>query len=110
MKRMKEIIRKTPKVPLRAPHAPALTYITKLIDPAAAAGRYPVLCAWCEEQGRRTVVGYTTAKQSHGICPEHGKALLLEYEASIAARRKENATPTPSPTSVFDQGETTITV
>ena len=33
--------------------------------------RYPVVCAWCESEGRRTVVNWSPAPGSHGICHRH---------------------------------------
>lgn len=108
-KTIMEILTRKRKIPLRAPHAPALAYITKLIDPGAAAGRHPVLCAWCKEEGRRNVLGYAPIKGSHGICRKHAKALLLEYELYIAARGKERLTPVSAPTRASNPGEATIT-
>lgn len=44
-----------------------------------------VLCAWCEQAGRRTVPGgikpWDQAPASHGICEGHERALLLELAA-----------------------------
>lgn len=36
---------------------------------------YPVLCAWCEAEGVRTVLGYASVEGSHGICPRHAEGL-----------------------------------
>lgn len=37
---------------------------------------YPVLCAWCEKEGVRTVVNWGLAKNSHGICEKHMAQVL----------------------------------
>lgn len=42
---------------------------------AQAKSRHPVMCAWCLAEGRRTVVDRSIVRGSHGICPEHLKAL-----------------------------------
>lgn len=36
---------------------------------------FPVVCAWCKK-----VVGYSTVKESHGLCRECSKRLLEEYD------------------------------
>lgn len=45
---------------------------------------YPVLCAWCERDGRRTRLGWSTVAHSHGICTEH-QAQLRAQHARIKA-------------------------
>jgi hypothetical protein len=40
--------------------------------------QYPVLCAWCEVQGKRTILNYIEVPGSHGICEEHRRELLKE--------------------------------
>jgi len=39
---------------------------------------FPVLCAWCEKEGRETVINWTTVPGSHGICKAHGKRMMAE--------------------------------
>ena len=52
-------------------HDPPATMMTEndLCD------RYPILCAWCEREGKRTVVGWSTVEGSHGICERHEREL-----------------------------------
>lgn len=40
---------------------------------------FPVLCAWCLEEGVETVLGTTSVPHSHGICEAHKNALEAEY-------------------------------
>ena len=40
-------------------------------DNNEADGPFPVLCAWCEKEGTRTVIGLSTVEGSHGICQQH---------------------------------------
>lgn len=42
--------------------------------------KYPMLCSWCWEEGTRTVVGWSTVKGSHGICPAHKDAMLRRQQ------------------------------
>lgn len=42
------------------------------------ARRYPVLCAWCEKEGRRVVINRSSVPNSHGICPMHAEELTEE--------------------------------
>ena len=37
---------------------------------------FPVLCAWCEAEGKRKVVGRSTVEGSHGVCVEHLDGLV----------------------------------
>lgn len=37
---------------------------------------FPVFCAWCLREGKETVLRYSIAKGSHGICVEHLKREL----------------------------------
>ena len=39
---------------------------------------FPVVCAWCEARGIRTVVGYTTVYGSHGICNECAEQMVRD--------------------------------
>jgi hypothetical protein len=40
--------------------------------------RFPIFCAWCED--RKTIVGWSTVPNSHGICPKHEKKLRRDTE------------------------------
>jgi hypothetical protein len=44
-----------------------------------------VVCAWCQEQGRTTVLGEKEPLDrpliSHGICEEHARVFLAEVRA-----------------------------
>jgi hypothetical protein len=44
-----------------------------------------VVCAWCQEQGRMTVLGEKEPLDhplvSHGICEEHARVFLAEVRA-----------------------------
>jgi len=40
--------------------------------------QYPVLCAWCEKEGTRTVINRSSVPHSHGICPRHQEKLTAE--------------------------------
>ena len=48
-----------------------------------------VVCAWCQNQGRTTVLREKEpldwAVVSHGICEEHAKAFLAEVREAKAA-------------------------
>ena len=48
-----------------------------------------VVCAWCQQQGRTTVLGEKEpldwAVVSHGICEEHAQAFLAEVRATKTA-------------------------
>ena len=48
-----------------------------------------VVCAWCQRQGRTTVLREKEpldwAVVSHGICEEHAKAFLTEVRETKAA-------------------------
>lgn len=44
--------------------------------------KYPVLCAWCEKEGRETVLNWIEIKGSHGICPEHRVELVSQAKAT----------------------------
>lgn len=46
---------------------------------------WPVLCAWCEKEGRETVLNWIAVKGSHGICQEH-RAELLEQARIIKGK------------------------
>ena len=41
---------------------------------------YPVLCAWCEKEGVRTVVRWVEYPHSHGICEMHAEEVRREIE------------------------------
>jgi hypothetical protein len=51
-----------------------------------AAGRVQV-CAWCEKEGRQTILG--TPERSHGICVEHREAELEKHRQAVAAQEDE---------------------
>ena len=55
--------------------------------------KYPVMCAWCLEKGRETVVNWSTAPNSHGICDECAGELRRE-----SRKYKEAANPAYSGT------------
>jgi len=48
-----------------------------------------VVCAWCQRQGRLTVLGEKEPLDypvtSHGICEEHALAFMAEVRAEMAA-------------------------
>ena len=44
----------------------------------AVAQLFPVLCAWCEREGRETVIGWIAVPGSHGICKAHGDIMRAE--------------------------------
>ena len=43
-----------------------------------------VICAWCEREGRQTLIGeaelYDRKMTSHGICRNHKKVLLKQFQ------------------------------
>jgi len=43
-----------------------------------------VICAWCEQEGKETLIGeaglYDRPMTSHGICEAHKKVLLTQIE------------------------------
>jgi hypothetical protein len=43
-----------------------------------------VICAWCENEGKETLIGevglYEGQMTSHGICDDHEKALLKQIK------------------------------
>jgi len=39
--------------------------------------KYPVLCAWCSARGIKTIMHYSSVKDSHGICENCKKILAL---------------------------------
>ena len=39
---------------------------------------WPVTCPWCEREGKRTVVDYSTVPHSSGICPRHNRETRRE--------------------------------
>lgn len=41
---------------------------------------FPVLCAWCEKEGRETILGWIGVAHSHGICAAHRAAVIEEAE------------------------------
>lgn len=41
---------------------------------------FQVLCAWCEKEGRETVLNWIRVKGSHGICGGHKREVLKEAE------------------------------
>lgn len=53
---------------------------------------YPRLCAWCEAEGMRTIVGYTTIEHSSGICAEHLAQLNAE-SSKLKAEQKHPVNP-----------------
>jgi len=58
--------------------------------------KYPVLCAWCLEKGRETIVNWSEVANSHGICEECSAVLRLECERirvrnKLVRRRKPGA-------------------
>lgn len=48
--------------------------------------KYPVLCAWCKSEGRRTVTGWTSVPNSHGICPDCATALRRDLEEVVPCK------------------------
>jgi len=54
---------------------------------------YPVYCAWCEEKGRVTRVGWASVSHSHGICKECKREVLAEAREYIALKRIGKGTP-----------------
>jgi len=40
--------------------------------------RYPVLCAWCQKEGTRNVLYFSTVENSHGMCEAHKNKMLTE--------------------------------
>jgi hypothetical protein len=48
-----------------------------------------VVCAWCQRQGRVTVLGEKEPLDhpviSHGICEEHARAFMAEVRAEMAS-------------------------
>jgi len=53
-----------------------------------------VICAWCEQEGKETLIGeiglYDQAMTSHGICDDHEKAILKQIRE---LRIKQNPRP-----------------
>jgi hypothetical protein len=47
--------------------------------------RHPITCPWCQREGRATIVGWSTVKGSHGICPCHKKELERQARELRAA-------------------------
>lgn len=47
---------------------------------------FPVFCAWCE--GRKTIVGWSTVPNSHGVCRKHEKELNRQTEELRKAESK----------------------
>ena len=52
-----------------------------------AQGLFPVLCSWCEREGRRTVIRWVDYPHSHGICDRHAEEVRREIENLRAVRR-----------------------
>jgi hypothetical protein len=50
-----------------------------------------VICAWCEQEGRQTLIGeeelYDRHMTSHGICGDHKKVMLKQLQE---LRNREN--------------------
>jgi len=49
---------------------------------------YPVLCAWCEKKGKRTVIRWVDYPNSHGICDSCADDLRREvanYRSHVAS-------------------------
>jgi hypothetical protein len=42
--------------------------------------RFEVRCPWCDAEGKRTVVGYTTVEHSFGICEVHHAKMRREID------------------------------
>jgi hypothetical protein len=40
---------------------------------------FPVLCAWCEAEGKMTVLNWIGVKGSHGICPVHARKMIQNF-------------------------------
>lgn len=56
---------------------------TEMADYSQGQNLFPVLCAWCEKEGKTTVLNWIGVRGSHGICERH-RAELLEEAAAIA--------------------------
>jgi hypothetical protein len=43
-----------------------------------------VICAWCEQEGRQTLIGevelYDRLMTSHGICGDHKQVILKQFQ------------------------------
>jgi len=50
--------------------------------------KYPMICAWCAEKGRHTVVGYTTVEGSTAICPECDA--VLRADAGLPPKERDH--------------------
>ena len=53
---------------------------------------YPMLCAWCEAEGKHVRVGWSTVKHSHGICAQHQEMLKAEA-VRLKAERASSLQP-----------------
>lgn len=53
-------------------------------DPAKP---WPILCAWCQDEGVRKIIGWSEGEGSHGICDPCNQRWLQKY---ITQRRMEN--------------------
>jgi hypothetical protein len=51
---------------------------------------YPVLCAWCEAEGVRTVLRYTTVEHSSGICKGHLAQLNAQWGLGYAPQSQDS--------------------
>ena len=70
--------------------------------------KYPVLCAWCEKEGERTILGLSTVEHSHGICPRHADELkeqARQYAAAICKDMEENSREEAQKTQERRQGD-----
>ena len=63
----------------------------KLANYSGAEVKMKVVCAWCEQEGKETLIGeiglYDRAMTSNGICDDHEKALLTKIRKQ---RNKQN--------------------
>jgi len=52
--------------------------------------KYPVYCAWCEKKGIETVVSWSAAKGSSGICTACAEKVKIEMAIFRAAEGEYN--------------------
>ena len=51
-------------------------------------GKYPVYCSWCEKKGIKTVVNWSAAEGSSGICGACHEDMMRQLAAIRAASQK----------------------
>jgi len=57
---------------------------------------HPVYCAWCQAEGIKTIVGWSTIEGSHGVCKYHFKQVLREAD-HVQAKSCHARIPHPVP-------------